>query len=57
MIPGYHYRGLILGIPCFRCANLNIYISGLMNSKSEVNSSGPESFPERGGYQFAFQWF
>ena len=34
-----------------------MYISGLMDSKSVYRCSGPESFPGRGGYKFAFQFF
>ena len=34
-----------------------MYISGLMDGKLEFTFSGPQSFSERGGHEFAFQWF
>ena len=34
-----------------------MYISGLIDSKSELKCSSPESFPKREGCQFAFQFF
>ena len=45
---GFHYRDLMF----YNVLSLTIrmYISDLMNSKSEFRCSGPGSFSGRGGY-------
>ena len=34
-----------------------MHIDGLIDSKSVSKSGGQASFPWRGGYVFAFEWF
>ena len=48
---GVWYLWYVLGL------SVRMYISGLMDSKSEHRCTSLGSFPRRAGYEFAFQFF